>query len=118
MGVCGGLGEYFNIDPIIIRIIWVFLLIPSFYTAAVIYVVCGIIMPKEDDIIYQDEDEDIDEGDRSKENNSSLLIGGLLVILGLFFLAREFIPQVMNIVKLWPALLVVAGIYIIFNRND
>jgi len=22
-GVCGGIGEYFNIDPVIVRIIWV-----------------------------------------------------------------------------------------------
>ena len=24
-GVCGGLGEYFNIDPVIVRLIWVVL---------------------------------------------------------------------------------------------
>lgn len=116
MGVCGGLGQYFNIDPAIIRIAWVLSLIPFFFTSAVIYVVCGIIIPDDDGIIYQDEDQDNDNGNRDK--NSSLLVGGLLVILGIFFLAREFVPQFMNIMKLWPLLLVVAGIYIIFNKRD
>ena len=25
-GVCGGIGEYFNVDPVIIRLIWVILM--------------------------------------------------------------------------------------------
>ena len=25
-GVCGGIGEYFQVDPVIIRLIWVFLM--------------------------------------------------------------------------------------------
>jgi phage shock protein C len=29
-GVCGGIGEYFNIDPTIVRLIWVLLTIASF----------------------------------------------------------------------------------------
>lgn len=24
-GVCGGVGEYFNIDPVVVRIVWVLL---------------------------------------------------------------------------------------------
>lgn len=116
MGVCGGLGEYFNIDPIIIRIAWVISLIPFFFTSAVIYLVCGIIIPDDDGVIYQDEDQD--NVDNNRDRNSSLLVGSLLVILGLFFLAREFFPQFMSIIKLWPILLIMAGIYIIFNRGD
>lgn len=113
-GVCGGLGAYFNIDPIIIRIAWVFSLIPFFFNSAVIYVVCSIIIPEDDGVIYQDEDE----AEVNVNGNSSLLVGGMLVLLGLFFLAREFFPEFMNIVRLWPALLIVAGIYIIFNKRD
>ena len=42
-GVCGGLGEYFNIDPVIIRILAV--VIPGFGWFA--YLVCAIIIPQE-----------------------------------------------------------------------
>lgn len=116
MGVCGGIGEYFNMDPIIIRIAWVVSLIPFFFTSAIIYVVCGIIIPDDDGVIYQDEGEE--NVSANSHRNNSLLIGGLLVILGLFFLAREFVPNFMNIMRLWPVLLILAGIYIVFNKKD
>lgn len=45
-GVCGGIGEYFNIDPTIIRLLWVFLIIGSFIFGGVIaYIIAVIIIP-------------------------------------------------------------------------
>lgn len=46
-GVCGGLGEYLNLDPTVIRLLWVLLCIPTFSTAAIVYIVAAIIMPEE-----------------------------------------------------------------------
>ena len=46
-GVCGGLGEYLNLDPTIIRIIWVFCALAGLGTGAVIYIVMAIIMPEQ-----------------------------------------------------------------------
>ena len=43
-GVCGGLGEYFNIDPTIIRLLWV--LIACTGAGLVAYIVAAIIMPE------------------------------------------------------------------------
>lgn len=44
-GVCGGIAEYFNIDPTLIRIIWVIL--SCFYGAGILaYFICAVIMPK------------------------------------------------------------------------
>jgi len=42
-GVCGGIGEYFNIDPVIVRILAV--VIPGFGWVA--YLVCALIIPSE-----------------------------------------------------------------------
>ena len=42
-GVCGGIGEYFNIDPTIVRIAWV-ILSPLGFLA---YIACAIIMPNQ-----------------------------------------------------------------------
>ena len=42
-GVCGGIGEYFNIDPVIVRILAV--VIPGFGWFA--YLLCAIIIPQE-----------------------------------------------------------------------
>ena len=45
-GVCGGIGRYFEIDPVIIRIIWVLL---AFAGGAGIlaYLISWLIIPKE-----------------------------------------------------------------------
>ena len=44
-GVCGGLGEYFNVDPTLIRVAWA--LIAATGTGILAYVVCAIIIPEE-----------------------------------------------------------------------
>ncbi len=44
-GVCGGIGEYFNIDSTIIRIIWA--IATLFYgTGLLIYIIFAICLPK------------------------------------------------------------------------
>ncbi|MFR4439786.1 MAG: PspC domain-containing protein [Hungatella sp.] len=45
-GVCGGIGEYFNIDPTLIRLAWV---IGTFWFGAgvIAYIIAAIIIPKE-----------------------------------------------------------------------
>lgn len=41
-GVCGGIGEYFNIDPVVIRLLWVIFCclggsgVPAYIIAAII----------------------------------------------------------------------------------
>lgn len=44
-GVCGGLGEYFNIDPTLIRLIMA-LLICGAGTGLLAYIIAAIIMPE------------------------------------------------------------------------
>ena len=45
-GVCGGMGEYANLDPNIIRVIWIILLVVSMGLAVIAYFVCWIIIPR------------------------------------------------------------------------
>ena len=45
-GVCGGIGEYFNIDPTLIRLGWV--LFSALGGSGILaYIVAAIIIPKE-----------------------------------------------------------------------
>ena len=44
-GVCGGIGEYFKIDPVIIRLLWI-LLIFAGGSGILAYLVAWIIIPK------------------------------------------------------------------------
>lgn len=44
-GVCGGLGEYFNIDPVIVRLIFVLVTLTSFI-GLFLYPILWLLMPK------------------------------------------------------------------------
>ena len=46
-GVCGGLADYFSVDPTIVRLIFVVLVFASFGWALLIYIALGILMPEE-----------------------------------------------------------------------
>lgn len=46
-GICGGFGKYFNLDPTIVRILWVVLGIGSFGTALILYVILIFVIPEE-----------------------------------------------------------------------
>jgi phage shock protein C len=45
-GVCGGLGEYFGIDPTVIRLLWVVAFF-AFGIGFIAYIVAAIIMPEQ-----------------------------------------------------------------------
>lgn len=46
-GVCGGLAEYFSVDPTIVRLLLVLLVFASFGLAIILYFVCAFVIPKE-----------------------------------------------------------------------
>lgn len=48
-GVCGGIAEYLELDPTIIRIAWA-LLICCVGTGILLYIICAFIMPDKSDI--------------------------------------------------------------------
>lgn len=45
-GVCGGIGEYFNVDPTLIRILWVIAGF-TFGFGILAYLICALIIPEE-----------------------------------------------------------------------
>ena len=45
-GVCGGLGDYFNVDPTLIRLLWLVLLFAA-GSGFLAYIIAAIIMPEE-----------------------------------------------------------------------
>lgn len=47
-GVCGGIAEYFNIDPAIIRLLVVFLSLAGVGCGLLAYIIAAIIMPEKD----------------------------------------------------------------------
>ena len=48
VGVCGGVAEYFGIDPTVIRVIWAVTSIFAF-AGVVVYAVCAFVIPEKPD---------------------------------------------------------------------
>ena len=49
-GVCGGIAEYFDIDPTLIRLAWI--LFSAFVGSGIIaYIIAAIVMPKKSDVM-------------------------------------------------------------------
>lgn len=47
-GVCGGLAEYFDVDPALMRLVWVlFIVFTGFVPGLIAYIVAAMVMPKE-----------------------------------------------------------------------
>ena len=45
-GVCGGIGKYFNIDPTLIRLVWVLASVVG-GSGLLVYIIAAIIIPEE-----------------------------------------------------------------------
>jgi phage shock protein C len=49
-GVCGGIGEYFNVDPTLIRLLWVVFCFAG-GSGLLAYIIAAIIMPPKSSVI-------------------------------------------------------------------
>lgn len=49
-GVCGGIAEYFDVDPTLIRLLWVILVL-CVGTGILAYIVAALIMPSKSEVI-------------------------------------------------------------------
>ena len=50
-GVCGGLAEYLNVDPTLIRVIWALVTLGSAGVGLIAYIICAVIMPKKSEVV-------------------------------------------------------------------
>ena len=49
-GVCGGIAEYFDIDPTLVRVCWVISTFVTCSTAFWVYLASAVIMPRKSDV--------------------------------------------------------------------
>ena len=92
-GVCSGIGEYFNIDPTIIRVLWVIITVFTGFAPGIIaYILLWLIVPEEPAKIESSEvegevvDADVEiDGHKDNKITSILVIIGVLLIIFAFF---------------------------------
>ncbi|MGI6290917.1 MAG: PspC domain-containing protein [Bacteroidales bacterium] len=127
-GVCSGIAKYFNIDPLIVRAVFLAMIFLG-GSGLFIYLILMIIMPYEDDVftdyIEIDGDEvkqeepaysetDIKNIKKRALNMSALIVGLLLILVGIFFFLRNFFPF-LRFSYWFPLLLALVGILLVLT---
>ena len=128
-GVCGGLGQYLNIDPIFIRLLFILLLFGSDF-GFILYLLLWIIIPEEGKSYgFKDESfghkvrgmgDDIQGAVTQPHPQAGLILGlGLVIVGGLLFIDRLDLVWLdwFDFDYLWPLLLIAGGIALLFRQR-
>jgi len=46
-GVCGGIAQYFGLDPTLVRLAWALFTALSFGSGIAAYLICAVVIPRE-----------------------------------------------------------------------
>ena len=143
-GVCGGLAEYFNMDPTIVRIIFVLLIFAN-GLGILAYIIMAIVVPLTGSKVTEPKEaikENVEEikktatelgqeirstftGEETKPEEESKIhqrrrnfLGIILIVLGVFFLmgSLNLFPW-FHWGYLWPLILVAVGLIILFSAR-
>ncbi|MDQ7815725.1 MAG: PspC domain-containing protein [Melioribacteraceae bacterium] len=124
-GVAGGLAEYFGLDPVLMRVIFVLITLFS-GIGILLYIILWIVIPEIPfEIAYQIKPEDQTTKDGSNETfqppvevksigKGRIVVGVVLIIIGMLFFFERFIPS-FNFEDFFPALLIIIGLALIWN---
>ena len=119
-GVCGGIAEYFEIDPTLVRLLTVLVVFLG-GAGGIAYIIAWIIIPQNPEQIIESEETEEEEGGaeffhpKGGSDDKGHIWGGLiLILLGLFFLAKSLFPR-FTFVRFWPLILVITGLILIIQ---
>ncbi len=120
-GVAGGLAEYFELDPVLMRVIFVIVALIS-GLGFLLYIILWIVIPEEPiELTYninkeEADAEDIQESYPQSSGKGRTVLGILLIIIGSLLLAEQYIAA-FDFEDLLPIALVVIGIFLIWNST-
>lgn len=57
-GVCGGIAEYFEIDPTLVRLVWLVAVLCA-GVGALAYLIAAIVLPKKSDVVDENAETEI-----------------------------------------------------------
>ena len=108
-GVCGGLGKYLGVDPVLIRIAAVVLVFAG-GAGILLYGIGWIVIPEEPEPGTTPSAPVLGETERT---SGAVLLGLVFVVLGLFFLLDELWPDFLSWRYAWPIALIAVGVAIV-----
>lgn len=123
-GVAAGLATYLNTDPAIVRVGWVVLALATNGLGVLAYLVCWVAIPEEPKVAV--EPEIGPDGTpmpvvetapvERREGRAGVVVGVGLVLLGAWFLVREYLPPI-NWNLIWPVVLIGIGALILITSS-
>lgn len=133
-GVCGGIGEYFDVDPTIIRIIFIILTIWG-GAGIILYIIGMLVIPYEGQDLKQSQERNKERAKemgkkiemaahdikdevskKSKNRDGSVYLGLIIILLGIIFLLRKWFSW-FDFEYLWPLFLILIGILILTSSK-
>jgi len=126
-GVCGGIGEYLEVDPIVIRLVSVALVISGGF-GILIYLIAWVLIPNEPGVGRDGAEEIKDKAEEvassvkravKKDQGYSLgvIIGIVLIVFGIGILIQNLIGY--DLWRyFWPLMLVLIGLYLVIKASE
>jgi phage shock protein C len=125
-GVCTGLGSYFTVDPVLVRIIFFILTFAGGF-GILLYILLVFVIPVEYETVMDGDallKEKSVESDPIKDftntylqGDSSKLFGVILIVIGVvYFLSSIGVFAIFDLGKMWPILLILLGFAILFRK--
>ncbi|HET9015942.1 MAG TPA: PspC domain-containing protein [Thermomicrobiaceae bacterium] len=106
-GICGGLGRYLGIDPVLIRVAWVALALAA-GTGVLLYLVAWLVIPEEH------AGEVVGSAPRTDVTTVRVVLGGVLVAIGALLLVNRFTTW-FDWGLIWAVVLIAVGALVILR---
>jgi phage shock protein C len=100
-GVCGGVGRYLGVDPVLLRIAFIILALAN-GLGVIAYVVAWVAIPEERP------GQPLAPAPEGRRETGRLVLGGSLVVLGLVLLLDRLAPDLDEL--FWPLAVVAVGV--------
>ena len=138
-GVCGGLAEYFDVDPSLVRLVFILAIFLG-GAGLVVYIVAWFIVPenpeqsptvsfvknqqmKEEVVgelrrlgssLAEKFEATVEDGEERPERRSTVFVGLALIVIGAAFFLKNFFPW-LALESLWPVLLIGVGVLLLIG---
>jgi len=131
-GVCGGIGEYFNVDPIWIRLVMVLLALAD-GVGVVLYILAWILVPenpnqketkqtKAEEVVANIKagkaDKVVNDVHKKvkKNGNGTVILGIVIVLVGAGLLLKNLFTW-FNFNFVWPIVIIAIGLYFMRSKK-
>lgn len=123
-GICGGLARYFEIDPVIIRILFIALAVFG-GGGFVLYLILWLVIPSKSKLGKKSEDyikENVEElKNKSRDlagKEPKVFLGIILIIVGLSLLGNNLGFFAFHYIwRLWPIVIIIIGISMLSKKR-